>query len=541
MSTLLWSSSRADGWFDEKWADYMVNEVKTEINNGLSWWVSSATQGGRPPANLNFSINYHHRYNEAGLVTVDYEPITLSSEDDHLWINQVMGYMGFNTNTGDYSDYFNVRDYNNARRADTGKDWSITIFVVDSWWDVDGTFSDGRFGYAYLNGPYMVMTYDNDGWGIGNMEIVTAHENAHLFGALDEYAESGCNPSQRSGYLGIYNTNCENGTPTENSIMRSSTSQMIAYGNHQASTPVRGMVGWRDSDGDGLYDPIDTTPSLSLNNSGTTTYITDTTVSLTGTASDPYYPSWTSSPADINFIQMVSYRVNDGGWVQCGPIDGSFNNTTEAFTCTASDLSDGSYVFEVRAMNRSGVYSSLPLPSRKIIRDTTGPVGGLKINGDLLYTNKAEITVDPSASDALSQVTEMCISNDSAECSSWETYSASPKLWQLSAGDGQKTVYIRYKDAGGNLSDSYSGTVIFDTVAPEGSVIVNEGVNYTNTGSVALSLTASHAIPEFLMRFSNDGDTWGDWTTYTSSQAWALAEGDGEKTVYIQFKDLRWE
>ncbi len=385
----------------------------------------------------------------------------------------------------------------------------------------------------------MVMTYDNDGWGIGNMEIVTAHENGHLFGALDEYAGSGCTTSQYSGYLGIYNTNCENGTPTENSIMRSSTSQLIAYGNHQASTPVRGMVGWRDSDGDGLYDPIDTTPSISLDSSGNTIYITDTTVSLTGTASDPFYPpTWPSSPADINYIQMVSYRVNNGGWVQCGSIDGFFDNTTEAYSCAASGLSDGSYVFEVRAMNRSGVYSSLPLPSRTIIRDTTGPVGNLKINGDLLYTNKAEITLDPSASDALSQVTEMCISNDSAECSSWETYSASPKLWQLSAGDGQKTVYIRYKDAGGNLSDSYSGTVIFDTVAPEGSVIVNEGVDYTNTGSVALSLTASHAIPEFLMRFSNDGHTWGDWTTYTSSQTWALAEGDGEKTVYIQFKDL---
>ncbi len=128
--------SRAEGLFDEKWAEYMVNEVKTAINNGLSWWVSSASQGGRPPAYLNFSINYHHRYNEGWFVTVDHEPITLSSEDDHLWINQVMGNVGFNTHTGDYSDYYNVRDFNAARRAATGNDWSITIFVVDSWWDV---------------------------------------------------------------------------------------------------------------------------------------------------------------------------------------------------------------------------------------------------------------------------------------------------------------------------------------------------------------------------------------------------------------------
>jgi hypothetical protein len=522
----------------EDWVESDVDAVMAQVNNGLSWWVSTATQGGRPTAFLNFSINYWTPFNHYDVVTVDYQPIKLSSQDDRLWINQVMGNLGFNTHTGSNDDYNNVRDFNAARRAQTGKDWSVTIFIVDSWWDGDGTFEDGRFAYSYLYGPYTVMTWGNDGWGIDNMQMVTAHETAHLFGSLDEYAESDCTPTQISGYLGIQNTNCENGTPTENSIMRSSGSQFVAYPNHLASTPVRGMIGWRDSDQDGLYDPIDTTPSLSLTGSSTTTYITDTTVSLTGSASDPPCPSPTRYTADVNFILGVVYRVNESAWIPCSATDGAFNNTLEAYTCTAADLKDGSYFFEVATLNRSMVQSILPFPFLTIIRDTTGPKGSLIVNGGLPYTNKAEITLEPSASDVLSLVTEMCISNDSAECNNWEPYSSIPELWQLSVEDGEKTVYIQYKDARGNLSSSYSGGVILDTVAPEGSIVINEGADFTNTGSVSLGLTASHAIPEFLMHFSNDGETWSDWTTFASSQGWTLAEVDGEKTVYAQFKDL---
>jgi hypothetical protein len=33
----------------------------------------------------------------------------------------------------------------------------------------------------------LVVTYDNDGWGIDRMDRVVAHETGHIFGATDEY------------------------------------------------------------------------------------------------------------------------------------------------------------------------------------------------------------------------------------------------------------------------------------------------------------------------------------------------------------------
>jgi len=42
------------------------------------------------------------------------------------------------------------------------------------------------------------------------------------------------------------------------------------------------------------------------------------------------------------------------------------------------------------------------------------------------------------------------------------------------------------------------------------------------------------------MRLSNDGTTWGSWVTFDSSNptaSWALASGDGTKTVRLQAQD----
>lgn len=64
--------------------------------------------------------------------------------------------------------------------------------------------------FAYCRGDYVVMHYDNDGWGTDNLDSVFAHETGHVFGAPDEYAESGCDCGGSHGVYGRPNTNCEN-------------------------------------------------------------------------------------------------------------------------------------------------------------------------------------------------------------------------------------------------------------------------------------------------------------------------------------------
>src|SRR6266540_978463 len=101
------------------------------------------------------------------------------------------------------ANYFtNARSYANSRRAQPqfGTNWGWTIFVVDDFNDTDDRFSNGDFAYAYPNGPFMVMTYGNSlNYGISRMNLVTAHETGHIFGALDEYAASQCSTADTWG------------------------------------------------------------------------------------------------------------------------------------------------------------------------------------------------------------------------------------------------------------------------------------------------------------------------------------------------------
>jgi hypothetical protein len=86
-----------------------------------------------------------------------------------------------------------------------------------------------------------------------------------------------------------------------------------------------------------------------------------------------------------------------------------------------------------------------------------------------------------------------------------------------------------------NQTQDYTAT---DIAAPTGSVVINEGADYTNTTLVILTLSASdtdNGVSQ--MRFSDDGATWSDWEAYNTLKAWILSPGDGTKTVYAKFKD----
>jgi len=120
----------------------------------------------------------------------------------------------------------------------------------------------------------------------------------------------------------------------------------------------------------------------------------------------------------------------------------------------------------------------------------------------------------------------------------WEDYAVT-KAWDLTTGDGEKTVYVRFKDNVGLISQSYSDNITLDTTPPSGSITIAEGSVYTNTASVTLTLSANDETSGVIqMRFrQNDNLSWTRWEPYNISKVWALTTGDGTKTVYYQIKD----
>lgn len=227
----------------ENWTPEEQTQVMEEITDAGEWWIAR-----EPKADLSFVYEFH-------TFPTAYEPIEKRHYDQGLWIVEMMAELGY----GGFAYFDSVRAYNVDLRAKYGADWAFTIFVVDSSKDIDGKFSDGYFAYAYRGGPFMVMTYDNALYGIDKMDMVTAHEEGHLFCALDQYHAARFPCDRRSGYLDVENQNSD--YPVyggcllrEQSIMKWAPS---AYPLGLVDHYARGQIGWWDQDCDDVLDPID--------------------------------------------------------------------------------------------------------------------------------------------------------------------------------------------------------------------------------------------------------------------------------------------
>jgi PKD repeat protein len=85
----------------------------------------------------------------------------------------------------------------------------------------------------------------------------------------------------------------------------------------------------------------------------------------------------------------------------------------------------------------------------------------------------------------------MRFSNDNATWTPWEDYATS-KTWQLSAGDGAKTVYVQLKDNHGLNSSIYYDTIILDIKKP----IARAGNDQTVEAYVPVVFDASASTDE---------------------------------------------
>ncbi|MBE7444997.1 MAG: hypothetical protein HS132_07020 [Planctomycetia bacterium] len=106
-----------------------------------------------------------------------------------------------------------------------------------------------------------------------------------------------------------------------------------------------------------------------------------------------------------------------------------------------------------------------------ITADTTVPECSISINSGDLYTKSTTVTLSLSATDDVG-VTGYYLSTSSsaplASAPGWTSvvsadYSGTVSH-TLSSGDGTKTVYVWYKDAAGNVSNTASDSVILDTM-----------------------------------------------------------------------------
>lgn len=321
----------------ENWNSTETTNVQNQITQAITWWANQYYYAG-----VSYVLDVHMA------VPTSYEPIIHPSAMtnptyEKLWVSEAMASLGYSS--GDWMK--RTRDYVNAMRTAKGTDWGLTVFLVDSSNDIGGDFSDGYFAYAYMGGPYIVMTYDNDGWGISCMNQVMAHETGHIFWATDEYDGY----TEYSGYL--------NAADVEGSGCLMDTDFL------SLSTGTRLQVGWRDTDGDNIPDIIDTNPETVLN-----PYPVDPsplpTLSYTGTATEvPYQnnnpqPGCAGNDVTINKIVCVFWRFDGGVWSPANPSDGIYNQAMESYFFTTVPLPHGTHLIETFALNNVGNTDTTP-------------------------------------------------------------------------------------------------------------------------------------------------------------------------------------
>lgn len=320
----------------ENWTPALIDQVKATLTQGVEWWEETLSNYTSVHS-LDFVFDYQYADQPA---PTKYEPIARVSNDYSLWVDEFLTTVGFNSPQDLDTD---IRRFNDAQRQAHAADWAFTIFVVPSFADSDGQFqAGGSFSraFAFAGGRYFVSPATRP-------DSTFAHETGHMFWARDEYFGGGSWTDQR-GYYNTQNWNAADNphATQQDSIMASSARMAAAFASHTSAQSTLEMVGWRDSDGDGVFDVLDVPHTLE----GVGWYDQDLgQYRFEGTARVGTLPNLNSSglknDITINRITRAEYRINSGNWLVAATYD-----TAAAYLDLVLNVPAGEHQIEIRTV-----------------------------------------------------------------------------------------------------------------------------------------------------------------------------------------------
>ena len=237
-------------------------------------------------------------------------------------------------------------------------------------------------------------------------------------------------------------------------------------------------------------------------------------------------------------LDLSASDVGSGLSQMCFSTNGTTWTTAEDYAATKAwvfGTGDGPKKVYTKFQDKAGKWSSVV--SVTVTLDTVKPIGSININSNALYAASQTVTLNLSGKDNSSGISAMSFSGDNINWTAPVAYATS-KTFALPAGDGSKTIYVKYFDKAGNASEIYSKSIILDTLPPSGTVSVNGGAAYISQTAVTLGLSAADAGSGLSkMSFSTNGTTWTTAENYAATKAWTFTAGDGAKKVYVKFQD----
>lgn len=309
------------GQFDPSTEDWTATEIDAVLANlveGTQWWVDTlATLSDRH--SLEFVIDEQFARDPQ---PTPFEPIDRPSDDYRAYVGQFLSDQGYGS---DMLLADAMLAFNHAQREALDTDWAFTLFIVDSSHDTlneDGLFAAGgdfTQAFAFAGGLFFITPS-------ARPASTYAHELGHIFWARDEYEGAG-SWTDRRGYYNAQNTNAsDNPDPDfvhQPSIMSAGVVLTEAFENHVSPASTLAMVGWRDSDGDGVFDVLDVL--LELTASAVYSEASES-LRVVGSAAAVALPNANSAGLQnditLNRISRLEYRVDGGAWMTATTPDG---------------------------------------------------------------------------------------------------------------------------------------------------------------------------------------------------------------------------
>ncbi|MBU1754604.1 hypothetical protein KKG56_12295, partial [bacterium] len=283
--------------------------------------------------------------------------------------------------------------------------------------------------------------------------------------------------------------------------------------------------------GEILYDATIPQATITIG-SGNPTYITQGTATI--------YLEY-DTPLEVGTVALSNDSVH---WtvIATNTAPGSYTN----WSLGGSDGTKWVYVSVTDMAGNVGKYSD------SIILDTQGPGCSVLVNEDDLFTNNATVTLTISAYDPFSGVGSMSLSNNGATWSTWLAYQEGTMSWSLINGDGGTTtngtrrVYVRFADGAGIVDGTTTDKIVYDNIAPSGTLTINHGANLTASRNVVLVMEYSDNSSQFgtstlygvqQVRYGTNGTDWTQWESSIGARSWQLADTQVEQTVWCEFRD----
>lgn len=339
----------SDGTVDastEDWTEANTEPIRQKVLDALNWWEESLALEDSVHS-LNFILD--NTYVDSPVPT-RYEPISRPWDDFVLWVEDFLEHVGFSTAASLGED---IRAFNHAQRLAHNTDWSFIIFAANSTNDGNGRFELGHEfsgAFSFAGGLFVVTPSERS-------VRTLAHETGHMFYALDEYP-GGSSYFNTRGYYGTQNLNAWDGNPDQssrvNSIMSSGSEAQNAYNNHLISPSIKEMIGWKDSDGDGVFDVLDLPHTF--HGSGAFDphiqayrFLGESSVQTLPNLN----PSGLRNDITINQISRAEYRIDGGLWQTAAEF-----HTASAQLDLTIPVADGAQQIEIRTIDDdSGVTS----------------------------------------------------------------------------------------------------------------------------------------------------------------------------------------